>query len=154
MKAENFELIPHYCTIQGKDFHTDEVISIDMNSGGVVLSCSKDGFVGLINTNSKKVIGKLQISEDSIETVEFCKEMTWFLVASMSGDLRVYECDNMSARTQISLGYGIVKALWAGMEIYACGTEGCLECYDGRNGERLRKYVGSQETLLDIDVKQ
>ena len=66
MKAENFELIPPYCTIQGKDFHTDEVISIDMNSGGVVLSGSKDGVVGLINTNSKKVIGKLQISEDSI----------------------------------------------------------------------------------------
>ena len=154
MKSEAFEANPPLCSIQGKDLHTDEVISIDMNQCGIILSGSKDGSVGVVNMNSRKVLGKLNVSEDSVETVEFCKDMNWFLVATMAGELKVYELDNLAPRSQVQVGLGIVKAMWSAMEIYVCGVEGMLECYDGRSGERLRKYAGAQETLLDMDVKQ
>jgi WD40 repeat protein len=154
MKTENFESSPPCCTIQGKDLHTDEVICIDMHANGVIVSGSKDGYISLVNINSKKVIWKIQICEESIESVEFCKDMMWFLVGTMNGDLRVYECDNLSSRFHVQIGTGVVKAVWVRMEIYVCGLEGFLECFDGRDGERIKKYLGSQETILDFDIKQ
>lgn len=154
MKIENFESNPPFCTIQGKEMHTDEVICIDMHTGGVIISGGKDGVVGVVNMNSKKVLSRIEISQDSIESVEFCKEMNWFLVATMGGEFKVYELDNLAPRCQVNVGIGIVKAVWNVMEIYLCGLEGFLECYDGRTGERLRKYKGTLETILDIDVKQ
>ena len=154
MKTESFEYNTPLCSIQKEELHTDEVRSIDMNQGGIIISGSKDGSVGVINLNSCKILRKLRVSEKSVETVEFCKGMNWFLAATMGGELRIYETENLAPRSQVLVGAGIVKALWAGMEIYVCGGEGMLECYNGRSGEKLRRYAGAQGNLLDIDVKQ
>ena len=154
MKSENYESSPPFCSIQGNEIHSDEVLSIDMNNAGLILSGGKDGCVCIVSINSKKVFTKLNISTESIESVEFCKELNWFLVATITGEFRVYECDNVNARCQIQVGKGIVKALWVGFEIYICGIEGLLECYNGRTGEKIRKYSGGNDTFLDIDVKK
>lgn len=154
MKSEGFENAPPLCTIPGKDIHNDEIISIDMHNGGIIVSGSKDGCVGLTNFNSKKIITKIKVCEESIESVEFCKEMMWFLVATMSGELRVYECDSLNTRCTIQVGMGIVKAIWVGFDIYVGGLEGLLELYDGRGGQRVKKFSGTKETVLDFDVKQ
>lgn len=154
MKAENFDTNPPYLTISPKEIHTDEVICIDLHETGVGLTGSKDGSVGLVNINSKRVLGKIQVSEESIESVLFCKEMLWFLVGSMSGDLKIYECDTMSPRCQIKIDCGIVRAIWDKFNVFLAGTDGQIQCIDGRTGELLKKYKGCRETILDLDVKQ
>jgi len=154
IKSEDFSTAPPFYTAPSRTLHADEVICIDMHESGVIVSGGKDGSVGLVNCVSGRVLGKFKVSEDSVEAVQFCQEMLWFLVACVGGDLKVYECDTLSPRVQINLGRGIVKACWDRFNVFVCGTEGLLECVDGRNGERLKKYKGCKETYLDLDVRQ
>jgi WD40 repeat protein len=125
-----------------------------MNEQGMIVTGGKDGSVGLVNTNSKKVIAKIKVGEESVESVAFCKEMNWFVAGNMAGEVRVYEVDSLAARCVIQAGAGVVKCLWSGFEVFVGGLGGMLAGFDGRSGVLLRKLSGPSDTVLDFDVKQ
>jgi ribosome assembly protein SQT1 len=154
MKSEGFQNSPPFYTAQQGSLHNDEVISVDMHESGIVVSGAKDGSIGLTNPGSGKVLGKISLGSESVEAVQFCLEMVWFLAASVDGDLKVFDCDTLSPRVHVQLGKAIVKSIWRKFHIFVCGTEGLLECLDGRSGEKLFSYKGCSETYLDLDVNQ
>mmetsp|Transcript_3113 Transcript_3113/g.2829 ORF Transcript_3113/g.2829 Transcript_3113/m.2829 type:complete len:181 (+) Transcript_3113:558-1100(+) len=154
MKEENYSERPSECTFSGRDFHQEEIVSIIMyQDNNVILSGGRDGTVCLANRAGNRILTKIEAFEDSVETVDFCKEMRLFLAGSMTGEIKIYELENLQCRVTISMGSGIVKAIWIGIEVVASTVEGKLKCYDGRNGNGLRKWIGHEETILDFDVK-
>lgn len=154
LKNPDFASAPPASTIQGNTFHSSEIVSADMHSdNNLILTGDCEGIICITNRSRNSVLHKISCFEESAEDLAFCQEMNWIAVGSLTGEVKVYEVETMQMRWGISLGGGVVKLVWSGLDLFVGGIGGVLESFDARNGYLKNKYLGHEDTILDFDIK-
>jgi len=124
------------------------------DDNNTIITGGSDGTICTSIRNHNRVVNKISAFENAVEAIELCTIQPWFAAGSMSGDVKVYEIDNLSLRFSLELRGGVTKMICYENDIYVAGTDGLLSCIDVRTGEVLREYGGNTSTVLDLDVSR
>jgi WD40 repeat protein len=146
---------PNVAVFTGHGFHEAEVLCAVMrDDNNTIITGSSDGTICTSIRNHNRVVNKISAFQNAVEAIELCTIQPWFAAGSMSGDVKVYEIDNLSLRFSLELRGGVTKMICYENDIYVAGTDGLLSCIDVRTGEVLREYGGNTSTILDLDVSR
>ena len=146
---------PNVAVFTGYGFHDTEVLCVVMrDDNNTVISGASDGTICTSIRIHNRVVNKISAFSNAVESIELCTTQPWFAAGSMSGDLKVYEIDNLSMRFSLEMRGGITKMICNENDLYVAGTDGLLICVDVRSGQILREYGGNTATVLDLDISK
>ena len=152
--------------------HKDAIMCIDLSpDGNLIATAGVDMRINLINTITGKSISYLncEISskktsldkedpeesgeENSIESLSFCKTMPLLACGTLKGKLFVWDLNTQSIRNHLDNDKnGYSKVFWQNTDevLFSASLNGCVDIYDGRNLNLIRKIKCHHTEILDI----
>lgn len=142
-----------------KESHRDAVSDIDHdNDGKIVATASLDGTSKLINIATGKVTAtyrtpRIPDSEYGLESVGFSlKSFNLLATASLDGTVSVWDLNSGRIRHQCKHPDGVTKLMWLGANLVTACVDGVCRLWNGRSGQLVETYLGSQQPIFDINV--
>ena len=148
-------------TFQGENFHAGGITSLDCSpdkTSGVLIAGSVDGNASLIQTEgaNPRVLGKLALHEDSVESVGICGVLPLAATGSLDGKVGIWDCNTLTTRTALEHPMGVIRCLWHPAEalLFTACLDGRVRVWDARTGDIAREFIGHAASLLDMALNQ
>nr|XP_033198116.1 angio-associated migratory cell protein isoform X1 [Bombus vancouverensis nearcticus]XP_033198117.1 angio-associated migratory cell protein isoform X1 [Bombus vancouverensis nearcticus]XP_033198118.1 angio-associated migratory cell protein isoform X1 [Bombus vancouverensis nearcticus] len=162
--------------------HSSTITTIDCHwDNNLILSAAVDGKTIISTSNTGKIVSILQnlnngehntvtnndqnaVSSEGnrdsnwVETAAFCKDPAFQVAATgtVNGEIFIWDISKQMLRQKILQESGISKLLWKGNTtlLFSAGLDGLLRCFDGKDGQRLRSFIGHKADILDLYISE
>ncbi|XP_071876593.1 angio-associated migratory cell protein isoform X2 [Bombus fervidus] len=162
--------------------HSSTITTIDCHwDNNLILSAAVDGKTIISMSNTGKIVSILQnlnngehnnvtnndqnaVSSEGnrdsnwVETAAFCKDPAFQVAATgtVNGEIFIWDISKQMLRQKIFQESGISKLLWKGNTtlLFSAGLDGMLRCFDGKDGRRLRSFIGHVADILDLYISE
>lgn len=160
--------------VEPRGYHKGEVLAVACHPENILaLTGGSDGIANVINTNSGKVVGQIDMerlssspsssSQDpsfeecggGVEAIGFCSSNpSLAVVTDINGVIVVYEMTRQIVRHVLRQAAGISRLVMAPESslCYTGGLDGMVRCWDLPEGKLLNRYTGHTDAVLGLSI--